>query len=71
MEPKKTSFPLLFVTADIDPVTPKKGYMFESFYAWARHADHNSSAYQMSSVFPGSVVLEQNTMGVSYEGDLI
>ncbi|OKL60646.1 hypothetical protein UA08_04053 [Talaromyces atroroseus] len=44
MEPRNTLFPILFVTADIDPVTPKR------------------NAYKMSSVFPGSVVLTQNSV---------
>lgn len=27
METKHTSFPILFITAEIDPVTPKRGYV--------------------------------------------
>ncbi|GIJ86595.1 hypothetical protein Asppvi_005485 [Aspergillus pseudoviridinutans] len=45
METRQTSFPILFVTAETDPVAPKRG------------------AYKMSSVFPGSVVLTQASVG--------
>ncbi|KAJ5620630.1 hypothetical protein N7510_004614 [Penicillium lagena] len=45
LEKRKISFPILFVTAELDPVAPKQG------------------AYLMSSAFPGSVVLTQNSTG--------
>ncbi|RLL95602.1 hypothetical protein CFD26_104116 [Aspergillus turcosus] len=45
LETRKTSFPILFVTAGTDPVAPKRG------------------AYKMSSVFPGSIVLTQASVG--------
>lgn len=28
MDPKKTSFPLLLITSELDPVTPKSGCVF-------------------------------------------
>ncbi|CRG88472.1 Putative hydrolase Mb2248c [Talaromyces islandicus] len=45
MAARNTSFPILFVASEIDPVTPKY------------------NAYKMASVFPGSVVLKQNSVG--------
>ncbi|RHZ70192.1 hypothetical protein CDV55_106780 [Aspergillus turcosus] len=47
LETRKTSFPILFVTDETDPVTQKRG------------------AYKMSSVFPGSIVLTQASVGES------
>ncbi|GIK05483.1 hypothetical protein Aspvir_009595 [Aspergillus viridinutans] len=45
LETRQTSFPILCVTTETDPVAPKRG------------------AYKMSSVFPGSVVLTQASVG--------
>ncbi|KAJ5578152.1 uncharacterized protein N7459_007116 [Penicillium hispanicum] len=45
MDPRRTSYPIMFVTSELDPITPKRG------------------AYKMSSVFPGSIVIEQKSVG--------
>ncbi|KAL4919187.1 Alpha/Beta hydrolase protein [Aspergillus aurantiobrunneus] len=45
LDTRHTANPILFATAEVDPVSPKRG------------------AHKMSAVFPGSVVLTQNSVG--------
>lgn len=60
-----TSHPLLFVSTSLDPVTPLARYLNPP-ETWIDHqVNFGPSAKKMSRSFPGSVVLEQQSEGVS------
>ncbi|KAJ8507349.1 hypothetical protein ONZ45_g10275 [Pleurotus djamor] len=57
-----TSFPIMFVNNDLDPVTPLRKFVHPLVICVA-FADQPRSARRMSSVFGDSVVVSQNGIG--------
>jgi hypothetical protein len=70
-----TSFPILFTSNTVDPLTPLKSYVSSSYFSPSAVilliVTTLRRARKMSSLFPGSVLLLQEAVGVRCSSSLL